>query len=55
MIRGLRDNSAAAGSSEAKTDATPTIEFDFKTKFAETKATAKVCLYPCSIYGLSHF
>jgi len=29
--------------SEAKSiDATPTIEFDFKAKFAETKAAAKV-------------
>jgi len=30
--------------SEAKSvDTTPTIEFDFKAKFAETKAAAKVC------------
>ena len=41
MIRQLRDS----GSAETKADATPTIEFDFKTKFAETKATAKVCQF----------
>jgi hypothetical protein len=31
-----------AGSESKSMDATPTIEFDFKTKFAETKAAAKV-------------
>lgn len=30
---------------EAKVDSTPTIEFDFKAKFAEAKATAKVSSY----------
>ena len=35
---------------EAKSiDTTPTIEFDFKAKFAETKAAAKVCQLFCLI------
>ena len=32
-----------SGSEVKSVDATPTIEFDFKAKFAETKAAAKVC------------
>ena len=32
-----------SGSEAKSVDTTPTIEFDFKAKFAETKAAAKVC------------
>lgn len=40
-IKDLQSKQAEAGQKEA----TPTIEtFDFKAKFAETKAYAKVCL-----------
>lgn len=37
---------------EAKVDSTPTIEFDFKAKFAETKATAKVSSDSSSSFGI---
>jgi len=33
-----------SGSESKSVDTTPTIEFDFKAKFAETKAAAKVML-----------
>ena len=32
-----------SGSEAKSVDTTPTIEFDFKARFAETKAAAKVC------------
>jgi len=32
-----------SGTEAKSVDTTPTIEFDFKAKFAETKAAAKVC------------
>lgn len=61
-IRELQSKQAEAGQKEA----TPTIEtFDFKAKFAETKAYAKVCysylmffhakLYLICIYTYTNF
>jgi len=41
-----------SGSEAKSVDATPTIEFDFRAKFAETKAAAKVATpYRCYIQG----
>jgi len=38
-----------SGSEAKSVDTTPTIEFDFKARFAETKAAAKVCDVACFV------